>query len=412
MKKVKMMKKYAELIASIGVGANSNQDIVIEASVEMVEFVRYLTQALYASKVKNIDVVYDDKILTKQKILHTPSKKLTKVSEWRLQRMKEMTENGSARIVLVGDDPCVFSSISSDKVGTYMKAQREATYPYRRAYNSNELAWCIAAVPTKKWARRVFPDVTPTQAVIKLWEAIYKACRVDLDSDPVAAWKKHISQLRRNADYLNKLELEKMHYTNGLGTDLWITLPKNYRFCGAHSIQSRYNTQFTPNIPTEEIFSSPKLDGVNGKVFSSKPLSYNGCIIDKFWLEFKDGRVVDFDAEVGREFLKNLVEFDEGSCRLGECALVPYHSPISEMGILYFETLFDENASCHLALGDSFDECVLNGELMLEEEKRAIGLNSSKEHVDFMIGTADLSIVGYDYFGKETQIFADGDFAF
>ncbi len=411
MKRIKMMKKYASLIATIGINAGPQQNIVIEASVEMSEFVRYLVMELYNQKVKDVDVIYYDSVLTKQKMLHTPIKKLSQVDEFYISRMQKRVNDGYARIFLDGDDPSVYASVASEKINAYSNAKRKATYNFRKAYNSNELAWCIAGVPTKKWAKRVFPDDTPTQAMNKLWQAIYQSCRVEEDNDPQAEWKKHIETLTSNAKKINDMKLKKLHYTNSLGTDLWVELPENYLFCGAHSVQSRFKTMFTPNLPTEEIFASPHKDGINGIVFASKVLSHNGELIDKFWLKFEKGKVVDFGAEVGYEALRNIIEFDEGSCRLGECALIPYHSPISQMGIIFFNTLFDENASCHLALGASFSECLVNGENMTEEELSQAGLNNSKEHVDFMIGTKDLSIVGEDSEGHKYPIFVDGDFA-
>ena len=411
MKKVKMMKKYADLIAEVGIGANSNQDIVIFASVEMAQFVHYLTLSLYAHKVKNIEVSYSDPLLIKQKMLHTPIKRLSKVNPLDVEAMKSYTDRGMARIMLVGNDPNIYSSVGVEKVTAYNSALNKATFPYRQIYMNNELAWCIAAVPTKKWAERVFPKATPTQAQISLWEAIYKACRIDADNTPIESWKKHIATLNRNANALNKMKLKSLHYQSKNGTDLVIGLPNSYRFAAANAVQSRYNSEFVPNLPTEEVFASPHKDKVDGIVYSSKALSYNGNIIDKFFLKFEKGKVVDYGAEVGYDTLKSIIDFDEGSCRLGECALVPFHSPISEMNILFYNTLFDENASCHLALGASFAECVSNGEAMSVEELEEAGLNQSREHVDFMIGTEDLSIIGTDKNGKEIVIFKDGDFA-
>lgn len=412
MKKIKLMKKYAELLAVIGIGANPNQDVVIEASVEMYEFVRYLTLALYANKVKNVKVLFNDDILTKHKLLHTPIKRLSKIDQWEMAMRQELSESGCARIHLVGTDPLVFNSVSTEKMNALAGSRSKAFHPFMQPYRNNEVAWLVAAVPTRKWAKRVFPDCTPTQSVQKLWEAIYETCHIDIESDAISIWKKHISTLHKNANTLNQMKLTKLHYTNSKGTDLTIELPDGYRFCGASTVQSRFNTAFTPNLPTEEVFSSPKKDGVNGIVYSTKPLSHNGALVDNFWIRFENGKAVEYGAEKGLQVLKEIINFDEGGAYLGECALVPYHSPISMQGILYYNTLFDENASCHLALGASFSECILDGESMSKEELAAKGLNQSVTHVDFMIGSEDLNIVGTDINGKEIQIFKDGDFAF
>ncbi len=412
MKKVKLMKKYANLIATIGIRAHSGQNVVIQANVEMSEFVHYLVKELYNQKVKHVDVVYTDQILIKQKLMNSSLKRASEIDEFYVQRMEERAKQGYARILLDGDDPMVFQFVPSEKLKAYNYAFRSATYPFRRIYNSNELAWCIAGVPTKQWASRVFKDDSPTQALAKLWKAVYKACRIEEDNDPISEWNEHVERMKRNASLINDMKLVSLHYKNSLGTDLTIKLPKNYRFTGANNIQKINGRGFVPNIPTEEIFASPRLDGVDGIVYSSKLLNYHGIVIDKFFLKFKDGKVIDFGAETGYEALKGIIEFDEGSCRLGECALIPYHSPISELGIVFLSTLFDENASCHLALGASFNECIENGENMSEEELTAAGLNSSKEHVDFMIGTKDLQIDGIDEEGHTHPIFVDGDFAF
>lgn len=411
MKKIKLMKKYAELIAVIGIGANPNQDVVIEASVEMYEFVRYLTLALYANKVKNIKVNYSDDILTKHKLLHTPIKRLTKIDSYELEMRKQFADEGYSRISLIGGDPFVFNTVAQEKLTALSGARAKAFFPTMQPYRNNELAWLVAAVPTKRWAKRVFPDCTPTQSMQKLWSAIYETCHIDADSDAIAIWKKHIATISKNANILNQMKLTKLHYTNSKGTDLEIELPKGYRFTGASQVQSRFNTSFTPNLPTEEVFASPKKDGVNGIVYATKPLSHNGSIVDNFWIRFENGKAVEYGAEKGLAVLKDIINFDEGGAYLGECALVPYHSPISMQGILYYNTLFDENASCHLALGDSFSECIHDGESMTKEELLKKGLNKSIIHVDFMIGSEDLSIIGTDESGATRVIFKDGDFA-
>ncbi len=281
----------------------------------------------------------------------------------------------------------------------------------KKPYHTNEVAWCIAAVPTKSWATKVFPDLSPTQAMNKMWEMIYEACYVKEDNDPVQVWKEHIELLEARAKKLNEYQFKTLVYKNSLGTDLSIDLVKNHVWVAARSVQSRNGLYFVPNIPTQEIFTMPSKDGVNGVVFSSKPLSHNGIIINNFYLRFENGKVVEYHAEEGEEVLKQVIEFDEGASHLGEVALIPYDSPISNQGIVYQETLFDENASCHLALGQSFLENIVDGEKLGEDEVFNLGGNKSFMHVDFMIGTEDLEIDGIKEDGEVVKVFSKGNFA-
>lgn len=412
MKKAKMMKKYAKLIAEIGIGANPKQDVVIRAPAEAYQFVRYLALELYNSKARSVSADFSDGPLTKESMMHVAPSRLDIIPDWEIAKEKERVDKNFARISLVGEDPALFRSVSADRLLRKNKALTEAFSPLKKAYNENQLAWCIAAVPTKAWAKKVFPNLSPTQAMIKLWASIYQACYVEEDNDPSQAWKKHIETLANHASYLNTLNLKALHYTNKLGTDLTVGLANGHQWCSAQALQTRLGTYFVPNIPTEEIFTMPDRRNISGKVVASRPLSAQGVIIDGFWMEFKNGKVVDFAAKTGFEKLSEIIHYDDNSSSLGEAALVPFDSPISKQHIIYQETLFDENASCHLALGFSFKENLKNSEKMTDDEVFERGGNQSKVHVDFMIGTEDLKIDGIKEDGSIVPIFVKGNFAF
>lgn len=412
MKKAKMMKKYAALIAGVGIGANSKQDVVIKAPVETYQFVRYLVMELYSARARNVYVDWSDSATLKQTLLHVAPSRLSEVPAWEIEREKERSEANVARITIVGEDPGVFRLVKSDRLSRYNKARTEALTQFKKTYHTNNTSWCIAAVPTKKWAQSVFPKVSPTQAMNKLWAAIYHSCRIDEETDAIENWHQHITDLAAHAQKLNDYNFKALKYHNALGTDLTVGLVSDHIWCSAQAKQKSLQNVFVPNLPTEEVFTMPDRNRVDGIVYSSKPLSHLGTIIDDFWIKFKDGKVVDFDAGVGKEALADIINYDEGSSRLGEAALVPYKSPISELNIIFQETLFDENAACHLALGDSFTENIKNGDLQSEEELKARGSNQSKKHVDFMIGTADLSIDGILPDGTVVPVFKDGGWAF
>jgi aminopeptidase len=412
MKKVKMMKKYAKLIADVGIGANPKQDVCIKAPAEAYQFVRYLVLELYNSKARNVEVDFVDSAITKQTLMHLSPSRLDNIPDWYVAREKERTDKNYAMIHLVGEDPAAFKAVAPERLSRYSRALTEKTNPFLKIYMGNELAWCVAAVPTKAWAERIFPELSPTQAQLKLWKSIYQACYVEEDNDPEEAWNKHMDELKKHKATLNSYHFSALHYTNKLGTDLTVGLVKNHIWAAAQSIQTRSGMTFVPNIPTEEVFTMPDRTRIDGVVYSSKPLSYNGVIIDKFNITFKNGKAVAFHAEQGEDKLAEIINFDENSCSLGEAALVPFDSPISKQNIVYQSSLFDENASCHLALGASYKENIEGGETMTDEQVFSKGGNQSKVHVDFMIGTADTSIDGIREDGAIIPIFRNGNFVF
>lgn len=287
MKKAKMMKKYAALIANIGINANSKQDVVIKAPVETYAFVRYLVMELYSAKSRNVYVDWYDSSTTRQTLLHVAPSRLSEVPQWEIEREKERFENNVARISLVGEDPKVFKLVKPERLSKYNKARVEAFSPYKKNYNNNDTAWCIAAVPTKKWAQAIFPNESPTQAVSKLWDAIYKTCRIDESTNTVEKWKDHIAELKAHADKLNSYAFKELRYKNSLGTDLTIGLTEGHIWCSAEALQKSLQNIFVPNLPTEEVFTMPDRNNVNGIVYASKPLFYSGTLIDGFWIKFE-----------------------------------------------------------------------------------------------------------------------------
>jgi aminopeptidase len=317
---------------------------------------------------------------------------------------------GAAFVTVSAEDPELLKDITPDRIARAQKARSTAIREYRERLMSNHNSWCVVSIPTAAWAQKVFPGLSEEDAVARLWETIFYTVRVDTQ-DPVASWDTHKASLKRYQDFLNTHRFRYLHYKNALGTDLKIELPENHLWLGG-SDYTHDGVEFVANMPTEEVFTLPKKAGVNGTVMASKPLIYNGNRIDRFSLTFRDGKVVDFQAEEGYETLKNILDSDEGSRYLGEVALVPYDSPISNSGILFYNTLFDENASCHLALGKAYPKCIKNSEGMSKEQLEQAGVNDSLVHEDFMMGTKDLEITGITADGAEVSVFRNGNFAF
>jgi aminopeptidase len=300
--------------------------------------------------------------------------------------------------------------VDPERIIKNTRTSQTAIKEYRERLMSNRNPWCVVAVPSTAWAKKVFPNVSEEKAIELLWEEIFKTVRVDTE-DPAAAWEEHKSRLKKSTDFMNSNSFKLLHYKNSMGTDLSIELPEDHIWIGG-SDYTPEGLEFIANMPTEEVFTLPKKTGINGKVVSTKPLSHNGNVIDEFSLTFKDGRIIDFSAAKGYDTLKSIIGTDEGSHYIGEVALVPFDSPISKSEILFYNTLFDENASCHLAIGKAYCVCLKNGENMTEAELEKFGVNDSLTHVDFMIGSQDLEITGVTAEGKEVPVFRNGSFVF
>lgn len=403
------LRKYAKLAVKKGINIQKNQTLVINSPVQCADFARMIADVAYDEGAKEVVTLWNDEVMTKIKFLKAPEEVFETFPDWQKQCREYYASIGAGFLSISARDPELLKDVDPSRISKLMKASNTALSGFRSKLMKNEIPWSILSIPTKSWARKVFNNASEDEAVEKLWDAIFKAVRVDKD-DPVAEWDKHCSNLRKQMNFLNKNNFRFLHYTNSLGTDLTIEFAKDNVWAGGADI-TKDGVEFIANMPTEEVFTAPLKTGVNGTIVSSKPLNCDGKLINNFSLTFKDGRIVDFKAEEGYETLKELIETDEGSHYLGEVALVPYDSPISNSGILFYNTLFDENASCHLAIGKAYASCIKGGEKMSEEELKEHGLNDSLVHVDFMVGTKDLNIVGTTWDGKEIPVFVDGNYA-
>lgn len=400
---------YAELAVKVGVNIQEGQFLYISASTETVDFVRLVTKVAYENGAKQVFVDFTDDQIARQRYELAPEDSFDFYPAWKVQEREWLAEQGAAFMSIVSQSPDLLRGIDSKRIATAQKAAGLALNKYRQYVQSDKISWTVIAAPSGDWAAKVFPELPANEQVEALWSAIFKATRCNLDN-PIEAWIHHNDTLHEKVDYLNAKSYAKLHYT-APGTDLTIELPKGHLWCGAGSVNEQ-GDQFMANMPTEEVFTVPNKTGVNGYVTSTKPLSYGGTIIDNFKITFENGRIINIEAEQGEEVLKALVETDEGAHYLGEVALVPHQSPISNSGLLFFNTLFDENASNHLAIGSAYAFCLEGGKTMSSEELLQHGLNQSITHVDFMIGSSDMNIDGITEDGKVEAVFRNGNWAF
>ncbi|WP_223589681.1 aminopeptidase [Neobacillus bataviensis] len=403
------LEKYAELAVKVGVNIQKGQTLVIGATLDAAEFVRLVVKKAYETGAHNVVVNWNDDTVTRTKYDLAPNEAFLEYPEWRAKEQEQLAENGAAFMSVISTSPDLLKGVDPERISNFNKAAGKALSNYRKAVQSDKVSWTVIAAASPAWAAKVFPDVPSEQQVDKLWEAIFKATRVDVEN-PVEAWKKHDEALHEKVHYLNEKRYAKLHY-KAPGTDLTIELPDKHIWVGAGSVNQK-GFEFMANMPTEEVFTVPFKTGVNGTVASTKPLSYGGNIIDRFSITFENGKIVGVKAEEGEEILKRLVDTDEGSHYLGEVALVPYNSPISQSNVLFFNTLFDENASNHLAIGSAYAFCIEGGKQMSSEQLAEDGLNESITHVDFMIGSDQMDIDGITADGKTEPVFRGGNWAF
>ena len=406
--KKSVLRSYANLIARMGVNIQPGQEVFIQADLDQPEFVQMLVEECYKCKARKVVVDWNYQPLQKVHYRYRTLTTLGKVDNYEEARWQHYVDTIPCRIYLLSEDPDGLKGINQEKMAKAQQKRYPIIKPYRDAIE-NKYQWCIAAVPGKAWAKKLFPELRAGAAVEKLWENILATSRVD--GDPVAAWEAHNKDLHDRCAYLNSLHIEKLHYTSATGTDFTVGMISEGRFSGG-SEKSLQGIVFNPNIPSEECFISPKRGEAEGIVYSTKPLSYQGQLIDKFWIRFHEGKAVEWNAEVNNQLLTKLITMDEGSAYLGECALVPYDSPIRKSGILIYNTLFDENAACHLALGMGFADTIENFHERTLEECRALGVNDSMIHEDFMIGSEDMNIDAICADGKTVPIFRNGNWAF
>ncbi len=403
-----VLKEYAKLIATVGANVQKGQDVIVIAELDQPEFVEMVVDQCYKAGARKVEVQWQHQPLTKLNVRHKSLKTLSTLEDWEVEKLRYRTKVLPCMIYLLSEDPDGLNGINQAKMSKATQAKYKIIKPFRDEMD-NKYQWTIAAVPGVKWAKKMFPNLSKHQAVEKLWEAILYTSRAD--SNPIENWKEHNKDLHDRCQYLNSLGIEKLHYTSSNGTDLTVGMIPEAQFLGGgeESLQGIY---FNANIPTEECFISPKKGEAEGVVYSTKPLSYRGEVIENFFIEFKEGKAVKWGAERNEDLLTEMLNMDEGAAYLGECALVPYDSPINNSGLTFYSTLFDENACCHLAMGRGFTNTIREYEKYNLEQFAELGVNDSMIHEDFMIGSEDLNIEAICAGGKKVQIFKDGNWAF
>ena len=405
------LEEYAHLLVEVGLNIQPGQMVNLAAPVECAPLARLCAQVALDRGAKDVIMDWRDDFIVRERYLKADSQVFEEFPHYLKEKYEWLVQEGCTALSIIGSDPEMLRGVDSTRIQTWQRVQGENTRVWHDSLSANRFQWSIGAHPTKAWAEKVFPDKKGEEAIDALWEAIFSVCRITGDGKAVERWRDHVDATARRAKLLNEYNFKTLHYTNSLGTDLTITLPDNHVWMGGSEDTPR-GVEFVANMPTEEIFTAPRWDGVNGRVYAAMPLALNGNLVKNFYMDFENGKIVNVHAEEGEEYLRHSVGMDEASSYPGEVALVPYDSPIRNSGILFYNTLFDENASCHLAFGSAYPNCVKGGEDLDEAGQKAVGLNQSMNHVDFMVGTKDLSIVGTTQDGKEIPVFVDGNFAF
>lgn len=400
------LKKYAKLIVKCGLNVKEGQEVIIRCELDQPEFVALCVEECYRCGASKVKVEWAHMPITKLNYTYRTLESLSEVTAVERAEWERKIDKLTCMLWLDSEDPDGLNGTDNEKISKANMARYPFIKPYRDKLE-NKYQWCIAAVPGKEWAKKVFPDLPVDKAMEKLWDAILHCSRVD--GDPIKAWGKHNEELSKRCKFLNEHKFDKLEYKSANGTDFVVGLNPRGRFTGGGETTLGSKIYFNPNIPSEEVFTSPMKGIAEGKVVATKPLSYQGKLIENFWIRFEGGKAVEVHAEKNQDLLEKMVKMDEGAAYLGECALIAYNSPINNTGILFYNTLFDENASCHLALGRGFNECLEGFENMTVEECEKAGINSSMIHVDFMIGSNDMSIVGVTDDGKRIQIFKNGN---
>ena len=405
-----LRRDYVRLLIREGVRLQPGQRLVLSAAVDQADIARACAEEAYDAGCREVIMNWSDDALTRMRFLRAESDVFDTCAPWRSLLYNSLAEEGAAWLFLDSDDPENLKGVDPDRIRRSQVASGKAVKTFRMLETSNGFPWCIAAVPSPAWARLVFPDLEETAAVARLWEEIFKAARCTR-GQAVADWRAHSDTLQKRVAILNEYNFKSLHYQNALGTDLTVELPEGHFWAGGAEKCTKNGVEFSANIPTEEVFTLPRRDGVNGTVVASKPLALNGNIIEGLRFTLRGGKIVSLSARRGEDILRNATEVDEGASYFGEVALVPYDSPISNSGVLFYSTLFDENASCHFAFGDAYP-CIRGADGLDEDALLSMGVNQSITHVDFMVGTADLSITGTTHDGREIPVFVNGNFAF
>ena len=406
----KRLQEYAALLIRVGVHLTKGQRLVIACPVACADFARLCAEAAYRAGCREVIMRWHDDTVTRLRYLYAQDDVFDETPAWMRALYNDYAAEGAAYLSISATDPMNLAGVAPDRISRTTRANGVALAPFYEAQMTNGFPWCIASVPLPAWSRRVFPELSEAEAEEALWEAIFSVMRITGDGEAAARWEAHIAALEKRTKILNDYRFTSLHYENSLGTDLTVALPEGHLWQGGADI-SRAGVPFVANMPTEEIFTAPHRDSAEGVVVASKPLVHDGNVIRGIRFELEKGKIVRAFADEGEDILRAAITVDEGASYFGELALVPYDSPISNLGILFYHTLFDENAAAHIAFGEAYP-CIEGGDGMSREERRARGLNDSITHVDFMIGTPDLSVTGRTADGREIPIMRDGNFVF
>lgn len=404
-----LLEKYADLAVNTGANVQKDQVVIVRSSTESVELARAIAEKAYDAGAKRVRIDYSDPYAGRIGFDGMSVETLQEVPKWLIEKYREDVDTGACLISITSPIPEINKGVPAEKMQKASMAVMKEISFFREHTMGNRTQWTIVAAANAQWAKKIFPEDSLDAATEKLWTAIFNATRIYEDQDPQALWDVHNETLAAHNKVLNDHQFKHLHFKNRLGTDLIVELVKNHVWAGGQE-HSTQGTAFNPNIPTEESFTMPYKWGTRGKVFATKPLDYQGNLIDGFWLEFKDGKVVDFAAAASKDALKNILDFDDGARYIGEIALIQHDSPIQNTGLLFYNTLFDENASCHMALGRAYPMNVQGGTSMNQEALDALGSNNSMTHVDFMFGSDDLDVTGVTHDGAEVPVMRNGNF--
>ena len=405
-----LLQSYARLIVRSGANVRPGQTVTLNIAVEQADFAGMLTEECYQAGAKKVNVEWLSDAITRLHFQYADQETLARVLPWEEAKAKQMVEDLPCRIFIASQDPDALAGISPEKLSAVGQSRARVLKPYRNAIDGKH-QWTIAAYPSEKWAKKCFPEETTENAVAKLWEAVLTTVRIDSEHDPVAAWAAHTAFISEKAAWLNAQDFRTLRYRSANGTDFTVELIPDAHWEGAAAVNNQNGASYIPNMPTEEIFTSPLAGRCEGTLVATKPLSWNSQLIENFSITFENGRAVSCTAEKGRELLEKMLVMDDCSNMLGEVALVPKESPVNRCGFLFYETLFDENACCHVALGAGFKEVLPDGDSLTTEEAKARGINDSIIHVEFMVGSDDLSIDGIRADGSSVPVFRNGTWA-
>lgn len=405
----KLLLKYAKLIVKVGANVQKGQLVILNVSTENKEFARLIVKEAYQAGASKVMVEWSDSFVSREQYLKQTLETLEEVPEWTISKAHYIVDNQACFIHIDSTIPEIFKDVDGAKIHKASVARQLKMEFYQEYTMANRGQWTIAAAPNKYWAKKLFPNLSEEAAVSKLWQKILAACRVTEENDPVLEWEKHNQNLLNHNQVLNDFNFDHLIFKNSLGTDLIVKLVNNHIWCGGGEYTDK-GVYFNPNIPTEENFTMPDNKGTEGIVYATKPLNFRGKIIEDFWLRFEHGQVVDFGAKKEETTLAELLNTDEGAKRIGEIALISHDSPISNTNLLFLTTLFDENASCHMALGRAYPMNIKGGLKMTKEELKSHNSNHSLVHVDFMFGSSDMEITGVQKDGKKIPVFKEGNF--